>query len=67
MAILETVLKFVFAYILYPMALELAKKREVNPEFKAASDETYGALKTAQTTADRKAAARKLYELQKNA
>jgi hypothetical protein len=64
--IIEFLLKLFFVDLVYPLALELAMKRETDPAFKAESDKTYGEIKAAQTTADRKTAARKLYELQKN-
>lgn len=64
--IVEFILKLFFVDLVYPLALEIAMKRETDPKFKAASDQTYGEIKAAQTTADRKAGARKLYDLQKN-
>lgn len=66
MVILEIFLKIFFSNFIYPMALSIATRRESDPEFKAATDLVYGELKTATTSADKKAAARKLYELQKN-
>lgn len=60
----EIFLRLFFSSIVYPIALEICKRRETDPVFKAASDEVYTALQGAQTTEDRKAAARKLYELQ---
>lgn len=66
MALLELFLKIFFTSFVYPMALEIARRRELDPAFKAASDQAYGELKNAQTSADRKAAARKLNELQKS-
>lgn len=66
MILIELILKLFFSSVIYPIALEIAHKREIDPVFKAESDKLYGDLRDAQTTADRKAAARKLYELQKN-
>lgn len=66
MGVVEILLRVVFANLIYPMVLELVRKRELDPAFKAESDKVYGDLKVATTTAERKALARRLYELQKN-
>lgn len=66
MLLLELFLKIFFSSFVYPMALEIARRRELDPVFKAESDRIYGELKNASTTDQRKEAARKLYELQKN-
>ncbi len=65
MGIVETLLELFFIHVVYPIALDLIMKRELNPEFKKESDEVFSLLDTAGTTEARKLAARKLYELQK--
>jgi hypothetical protein len=63
---IEWLLKFVFVDVIYPIALNIAVRRETDPKFKAESDQVYGQYKAASTTADRKTFARKIYELQKS-
>lgn len=63
--ILEFFAKLFFLHLLYPLALEIATRRELDPLFKQESDKIYGDLKGAKTTAERKEAARRLYDLQK--
>ncbi len=63
---IEGLLKFIFVDVVYPIALNIAVRRETDPVFKAEADKVYGQYKAAKTTADRKAFARKIYELQKS-
>jgi hypothetical protein len=66
MILLELFLKIFFSSFVYPMALEISRRRELDPVFKAEADRVYAEWKGAETTEARKAAARKLYDLQKN-
>lgn len=65
-AIGAKLLDLFFVDVVYPLALDIAQKRETNAQFKIASDVAYGEVNAAADSASRKLAARKLYELQKN-
>lgn len=62
---INLILRLFFVHIVYPIIIEFFNKREKNDEFKKESDEIYSNLNNAKTSAERKEAARKLYELQK--
>lgn len=63
--LIEILAKALFVNVIYPMAIDLVLKRETDPVFKAESDKIYGELRAAASSAERKDAARRLYELQK--
>lgn len=52
--------------IVYPLALEIIRKREMDPEFRAASDKVFIKVGLAETTAERRQALKELHELQKS-
>lgn len=60
------IIEFFILKVAMPILTEVARKRDIDPVFKRLSDEAFRDYSSAVTTDARKAAVRKLYELQKS-
>lgn len=63
---ITALIEFILLRIAYPIAIELIRKRDLDPAFKAASDLVFAEIDAAKTTSERRAALRKLDALKKS-